>query len=184
MDYLCEMLERRRLLATFMVTNTLDSGGGSLRQAIISANATTAADRIEFNIAGAGVKTITPLTPLPAISQPLTIDGYTQPGAQANTLAVGDDAVLLMRLVGPQTASAAGLGVLTINAPNCEIRGLNIAAVFSVSATYQGDIVVNGAGGNTIAGNFLGTTTSGGAGTQSPRGISIGISSAIGNTFG
>ncbi|HQU82429.1 MAG TPA: hypothetical protein PKY59_04865, partial [Pyrinomonadaceae bacterium] len=36
--------------ATFTVTNTADSGAGSLRQAVADANATPAADTINFNI--------------------------------------------------------------------------------------------------------------------------------------
>ncbi len=71
--------------ATFTVTNTDDSGPGSLRQAITDAEAAAGADTIAFAIPGAGVHTITPLTLLPIISQPLTIDGYTQPGSSPNT---------------------------------------------------------------------------------------------------
>src|SRR4051812_42811607 len=41
--------------ATFTVTNTNDTGAGSLRQAIIDANANAGTDQISFNIAGAGV---------------------------------------------------------------------------------------------------------------------------------
>src|SRR5438105_1177721 len=82
--------------ATFTVINTADSGAGSLRQAITDANGTAGADMIAFNIPGAGVHTITPLTTLPPITHPVTIDGETQPGASANTLANGDNAVLLI----------------------------------------------------------------------------------------
>jgi hypothetical protein len=72
--------------ATFTVTNTLDSGPGSLRQAILDANATPGADAINFNIPGAAdsVRTITLLTELPNITEAVTIDGYTQPGAFGN----------------------------------------------------------------------------------------------------
>ena len=66
--------------STFVVTNTGDSGAGSLRQAILDANAHPGADRIEFNIPGSGFHTITPLTALPTISDPVTIAGSTQPG--------------------------------------------------------------------------------------------------------
>ena len=52
--------------ATFTVTNTTDTGPGSLRQAITDANAAAGADTIAFNVSGAGcvggVCTITPLT--------------------------------------------------------------------------------------------------------------------------
>src|SRR3989442_1046304 len=72
--------------ATFTVTNTNDSGDGSLRWAITNANGTAGTDLIAFNISGTGVQTITPLSSLPYITDPVTIDGYTQPGASANTL--------------------------------------------------------------------------------------------------
>jgi hypothetical protein len=47
----------------FTVTNTNDSGAGSLRQAILDAN-TMGGGTINFTILGAGVHTITPLTVL------------------------------------------------------------------------------------------------------------------------
>src|SRR5262245_46665953 len=82
---------------TNRVTNANDSGTGSLRDALAGN-----ADRIEFNIPGPGVHTITLATPLPEIRRPVTIDGYTQPKndgsggfASPNTLADGDNAVLL-----------------------------------------------------------------------------------------
>jgi hypothetical protein len=96
---LLEPLEDRRLLTTFMVTNTDDGGPGSLRSAMIDAENTPnvgGPDRIEFNIPGSGVHVIQPTTPsgqqqaLPVIRDPVIIDGYTQPGASANTLAVGE----------------------------------------------------------------------------------------------
>src|SRR5438045_5667219 len=65
---------------TFPVTNTNDSGAGSLRQAITDANNHSGADVISFSIAGAGVHTITPGTQLPNITSPVTIDGSTEPG--------------------------------------------------------------------------------------------------------
>src|SRR4051812_22759847 len=62
-----EPLEERVLFATFTVTNTLDSGAGSLRTAITSANNAAGADTIAFAIPGTGTHTITPATALPAI---------------------------------------------------------------------------------------------------------------------
>ena len=80
--------------------NTNDSGIGSLRQAILNADANPGLDTIDFDIPGAGVHTISPASALPTITDPVVIDGYTQPGASPNTLAVGDDAVLLIDLDG------------------------------------------------------------------------------------
>ena len=73
--------------ATFTVTNTNDSGAGSLRQAILDANANAGLDTIAFNIPGAGVHTITPATPLDTITDPVTIDGYTQLGSSVRGVA-------------------------------------------------------------------------------------------------
>jgi titin len=71
------------LLAVFTVTTTADDGPGSLRQAILDANAATGADEIRFNIPGTGVHTITPLTPLPPISGPTNLNAKSQPGNSA-----------------------------------------------------------------------------------------------------
>jgi hypothetical protein len=56
--------------ATFTVLNTNDSGAGSLRQAITSANAAAGADTIAFDIPGAGVHTITFASTLPTSRKP------------------------------------------------------------------------------------------------------------------
>src|SRR5829696_4093418 len=61
----------------------------TLRAAIEEANAAADADTINFLIVGVGAQTISPATPLPTIVNPVTIDGYTQPGSSQNTLAVG-----------------------------------------------------------------------------------------------
>ena len=63
------------------VTNTNNSGAGSLRDAIICANNSPGTDTIDFNIPGTGPHTIQPLSDLPWITDPVIIDGYTQPGA-------------------------------------------------------------------------------------------------------
>src|SRR6185295_18755785 len=53
-----EQLQWHGVLATFTVTSTNDAGAGSLRQAIIDANAAAGTDLIDFSI-GAGAQTIT-----------------------------------------------------------------------------------------------------------------------------
>ena len=93
---LCESLEPRRLLSTFVVDNTSDSGAGSLRAAITAANAdpSPGTDNIYFNIPASTAPalnvpvpgfdpttqdwTITLASPLPTIIRPVAIDGYTQ----------------------------------------------------------------------------------------------------------
>src|SRR5262249_49441438 len=91
-----EQLEARWLLTTYTVVNTNDSGAGSLRQAILDANAD--GNLIQFNIPGAGVHTIAPTSALPPVSHAVALNGYSQPGASVNTLAVGSNAVLLIEI--------------------------------------------------------------------------------------
>jgi hypothetical protein len=159
---------------TFTVISTADSGVGTLRNAIILANTTPGADTIAFNISGAGVHTITPLTALPAITEAVTIDGYTQPGASANTLANGDNAKLMIELDG----SAPGLGNvsgLTINADNCTVRGVVI------NRFQQNGIDIN-SDDNVITGNFIGTNAAGTAALgNTGQGVFV---DGIGNTVG
>ena len=138
-----------------VVTNTTDAGAGSLRQAITDSNNAAGAQTITFNIAGAGVRTISPASALPVITDPVTIDGYTQPGSSANTLAVGNDAVLLVELDG--TNAGAGAQGLSINAGSSTVRGLVI------NRFQSHGITMSGAGNNLIAGNFIGTDAAGSA---------------------
>jgi CSLREA domain-containing protein len=184
------MLDAKPALAdaTFTVTRTDDSkdpdpsdgecgvfsarGGRacSLRAAIEQANATPGADTIKFNIPGnaGGVRTISPASALPSITDPLTIDGYTQPGSEKNTQQTGaTNAVILVELNG----SAAGLGSdgLAIAAPNVVVRGLAIN--FFGSASIKTDDRAQGA---RIEGNFIGPDTSGTFDRgNSGRGVSI-----------
>ena len=73
-------LEMRRLMATFLVSNTADSGAGSLRQAILdSDSATPGPNAIDFSI-GTGAQTISVSSALPSVTVPVLIDGTSQPG--------------------------------------------------------------------------------------------------------
>jgi ribosomal protein L35AE/L33A len=159
--------------ATFTVTNTSDSGAGSLRQAILDANANAGTDQISFNIPGGGVRTVSPLTQLPVISDPVIIDGYTQPGASANTLTNGDNAVLLIELDGSK--SAVGSSGLVITAGASTVRGLviNNFKNFDATSSLTVGIVLSTKGGNLVTGNFIGTNPSGTVKVANQIGISI-----------
>ena len=145
---------------TYTVTTTADSGAGSLRQAILDANANAGADTIHFNISGTGVQSIAPATALPSISETVTIDGYTQPGASANTqpLDQGSNAVILIELDG-ESLGANGygltLGTDTTTANDVLLRGLAINRFGKAAIRiYNGD-------GAVITGNHLGPSSSG-----------------------
>src|SRR6516225_769397 len=65
-----ELLEDRVLPSVYAVINTNDSGEGSLRQAILDANADPGLDTIIFDIPGSGAHTIRPTMPLPTVTDP------------------------------------------------------------------------------------------------------------------
>ena len=115
------LASRRRLWPhgaanTYTVTSTADSGAGSLRQAILDANANPGADTIAFNIVGSGVHTIAPASALPAITDAVTIDGYTQPGSSPNTNPVGQGLNTVLKIEIDGTAAAAGNGLVVAGA--------------------------------------------------------------------
>ncbi len=144
--------------ATYMVSNTADSGAGSLRQAILDANANAGADTIAFDIPGSGVHTITPLTALPHVTESLTIDGYTQPGASANTNPFGQpwNAVVLIEIDGEHLGSnEAGL---SLSSGTLVARGLAINRCGTPPLT-SGALYLQSAA--TIAGSVIGLDPTG-----------------------
>ena len=99
----------------------------TLRAAIQQANASQGRDVIEFHIFGdSGVQTITPSTPLPPITEQLTVDGFSQPGASPNTLAKGTNAELLIELSGSGLTNAGDHTGLSISASDSVVQGLVI----------------------------------------------------------
>jgi hypothetical protein len=124
---------------TFTVTNTNDSGAGSLRQAILDANASPGKDTITFNIPGEGPHTITqPTAGLPTITDPVLVDGWSQPGFSGM----------------PLIALRAGF---TITVSNTEIRGLAMYLTDSWGVKMEG----TNSSGNWIYGNFIGPDPTG-----------------------
>ncbi len=154
--------------ATLTVLTTADSGAGSLRQAITDANFGLGADLIVFNLPGIGVKTITLASPLPSIVDSVTIDGYSQPGALENSLADGNDAVLLVELDG--TNLAPGSSVLEVLDNGTTIRGL---VINRAAAATSAAIALGGTGGHVVQGNFVGTNAAGNAASPNDTGIRV-----------
>ncbi|PYJ08552.1 MAG: hypothetical protein DME25_01225 [Verrucomicrobia bacterium] len=152
--------------ATLQVTTTNDSGAGSLRQAILDANATNGLDTITFKISSPSLFTISPAAALPAITDPVVIDGTTQPGHTTNHP--------LIELNG---VSAGGSSVgLRLLAGNSTVRGLAIGR-FGAEGIH-----VETGGSNFIQGNFIGTDVNGLLGRGNANGIVVNLSS--GNVIG
>jgi hypothetical protein len=145
------------LLNEYSVTNTADNGAGSLRQAILDANANPGLDTIRFDIPGSDIHTITLASALPNITGTVIIDGYTQTGATENTLAEGNDAALKIVLDGNNLASGNGLR-LADGSDGSTIQGLVIQ-----NFAGSGIRILSGSDGNTIRGNFIGTDVTGSA---------------------
>lgn len=126
---------------------------------------------------GSGLQVIKPLTELPTITTPTTIDGYSQSGASANTLDVGNDAVLRIQIDGSKAPN--GPYGLVLKSSNVTVKGL---AISNFSGNSSPGIQVLGDNCD-IKGNFIGTDARG-EGSQ-PNGIGIddsGNNTEIGGT--
>ena len=183
-----EMLEPRELLATFTVTNTGENGGvdprpgagtGTLRQAIVDVNNDSqdnpaSPDVIAFDIPNTGVHTILPITSLPPIVNPVVVDGYTQPGAKPNNLAVGDNAVLLIEIDASQRDANLPTSdpvLLLQGQGSITVRGLVINHFF------QGEAGIDvGSPLDVVSGNFIGTDPSGTRTISEQAGVGVFVS--------
>jgi hypothetical protein len=117
-----------------------------LREAITAANTTSNGldrDEIHFAISGAGVHTIRPSSALPTITDPVTVDGWTQPGFSGSPIIELDGTI----------SNEDGI---TIMANNSTVRGLVINRF-----PNHGILLVGGVSGNRIVGNFVGTDVTG-----------------------
>lgn len=162
------VLQSARLRAPFTVTNTNDSGAGSLRDAIDQANMLSGADSISFNIAGPGPHTIFLLSVLPVISETLDIDGTTEPDFAGTP-------VVVLNGTGAGTAH----GIDTLGTTNVKIRGLVIRN-FSAGA----GILINASSTAVIEGCYIGTTVTGTVAAANLGGVSVsgGSATTIGGT--
>ncbi len=143
---------------TFTVTNTNDSGLGSLRQVLLNANAHPGPDTIDFKIPGPGPHVIQPYSELPTLTDSgTTIDGTTQPGFVDQPVVeirgdrIGSGQYFL-------AATTTGVDGLVALGSSITIRSLSITR-FSGRA-----IALLGGGEDIIAGCDLGTNASGASG--------------------
>ena len=166
---------------------TANDGACSLREAIVGANTNTASgalpgecaaglpgtDTIAFNIPGAGPHAIIPSSALPAITEPVIIDGLTQPGADGTAW----PPALRIVLNGSNAGADANGLKLAANAIFSTIRGLAINQFGQSGIHIESD-------NNTVQANFLGTDLTGTARMGNGTGLKIvgGETSLIGGT--
>jgi len=135
---------RTKVMAAFVVTNTNDSGAGSLRQAILDANANAGPDNITFNIPGFGPHTINITSALPIITETVVIDGTSEPDYVSSPV---------IELVDGVGTIANGL-VIAATAGGSTISGLSVQ-------NFQNDGIILLGNNNTITANYLGLQADG-----------------------
>jgi hypothetical protein len=144
-----------------LVTNTNDSGNGSLRQAILDANANPTSNIIGFNIPGSCPRTIAVNTELPAITDNLSIRGYTQPGALANTSVFSDNATICVELVEAAGHSIT-YGLHFAPSPTSTTQDVSGLAIGNFTTGIRMDGPSSGGGvACSIWGNFIGLAANG-----------------------
>ena len=144
-----DQIQWQGALATYTVTNTSNSGAGSLRQAITDANTNAGTDSIVFNIAGTGIHAISLTSALPSITGAVVLDATTDDSFAAN----GSKPAIELN----GTSAGAGVAGLTLNSggSGSTIRGL------AINRFTSHGILLDGADNVTIAGNYIGTGTTG-----------------------
>src|SRR4051812_11051200 len=147
----------------FPVTSTADSGPGTLRQAITDANTTTDPDYIHFDLPPSAPTIVLGATPLPPITQPLFIDGRSQPVTHR------------VELNGENVADSG----LFVRATFSAVVGLDIHSFFGA-----GIEISNGAGAVTIADNYIGTNFDGTVAKPNHTGVLVAASAGANNVIG
>lgn len=148
-------------LPVLTVTNENDSGAGSLRAAITSANATPGPQKIVFDITGscsvlANVPLVQLLAPLPDIVDTLEIDGYSQPGASPNTQTLGSDAVLCVAMSHAFGSTMSHYLQVPANAPASASLTLRGIAFNAIAGSATSAVRLRGGSDHIVQGNAFG----------------------------
>ena len=175
-------------LTTITVNTTADTsaddGSCSLREAITAANTNSSSggaagecvagmsgtDRIAFNIPGAGPHVLLPSSSsLPDITEPVLIDGGTQPGAITDVW----PPTLKIVLNGSNLGASANGFNFTSGSEFSTVRGLVVNGF--------GGAGIHGVAGNlTIQGNFIGTDATGTIRLGNGSGVDVSSSLLVG----
>jgi CSLREA domain-containing protein len=146
---------------------TCDASHCSLREAIVEANSLPEPAKIRFNIGGGGTQTIHVESFLTPATEPMTIDGTTQPGFAGAPLIILD---------GTLNPNPDTYGLMLVGG-NITVKGLSII-------NFSGNgIRIDDNGGNLIVGCYIGVDGSGSA--AGPNGAGgIWVEAGDGNTIG
>jgi hypothetical protein len=177
--------------ATFTVTNAADSGTGSLRAAIDAANASEVEDTIDF----ASALVITPATPLPDVTDTVTIDassvsGPGGPGVVIDGSGVADGNGLTVTGEGAAGSTIRGLQVQDF--PDAGIELDDVANTFVHRNVLGGNgvgvhIGAPGSTGNSLEGNRIGVDWTGTVAMANGTGVQVEggpDTSVVDNTIG
>ncbi len=156
-----EQLLDRTLPSSFSVLNLNDSGMGSLRQAIVDANAHLGPDLISFGVAGtiqlsAGA--------LPAITEKVDINGTTAPGFAGTPVVAVNFNQLGGLVFNPGSVGSA-------------LRSLSLGNANGVG------VEINGGGSMIVVGNYIGVALDGTT-VAGNGGNGLGLNGSTGNTIG
>jgi parallel beta-helix repeat protein len=174
------IITRTAQATTYTVTNTNDSGAGSLRQSIIDSNNNPNPDIIAFNIplsdpgynVVSDVWLIQPTTLLPSLTGgATTIDGFTQTVNQGDTNALGPEVLI------DGIALSSTSWIFSVESKDNVIKGLTITR-----AGGAGIKIISTAKDNTITENYIGIDPTGAAAWGNGTGIDI-FGSATTNTI-
>jgi hypothetical protein len=138
-----ERLEDWLAPSIFTVTSIADTGAGTLRLMIQDSNATPGTNTIDFNIAGGGVHVIQPRTALPTITNPVTLDGTSEPGYTGTPVIQIDGSLLSATVPG-----------LTLSAGSSTVKGFIISH-------FGGAGIAVVSNSNVIQANYIGTDATG-----------------------
>jgi uncharacterized repeat protein (TIGR01451 family)/CSLREA domain-containing protein len=139
-----------------LVVNTRDNDQGSLRQAMLNANAISGSADILFNIPGSFPFIIRPNSALPIITDTVRIDGWSQPG-WSNTP--------LIELNGNNAGAVVSGLQIELGGSGSTIRGLviNRFSNFGINLPSADNVIIQG--------NYIGTNFNGSGAQANNMGI-------------
>jgi trimeric autotransporter adhesin len=146
--------------SVLVVTSSNDSGAGSLRAALESANASPGLQKIHFNIPGICPRLVSLQSPLPDIVDSVEIDGFTQPGSAPNTKEIGTDAELCLVVLSQSSTLSHALRVPDAAPANTSLalKGVALAGATGFNGNFTVALSLRGGRDHLIQGNaFAGT---------------------------